>query len=157
MRLSTEINPIDRKILGFKTRITMKKVDSAAIQGVQYLKDIRYLESTYGLKNSFSYERSYLDFEQYFLFVSETSASMGLSIFACLIVILCITASLQITFLVALCVGLVDIFLAALIFYWGLTFNPFVVLNIVIAIGISVDYSAHIGHAYLVTQVPTDD
>lgn len=82
---------------------------------------------------------------------------MGLSIGACLIVILFITASPQATFLVALCVALVDVFLAALIFYWGLTFNPFVVLNIVIAIGLSVDYSAHISHSYLVTEVPNDE
>lgn len=56
--------------------------------------------------------------------------------------------------MVAACVMLVDVFLAALIFYWGLTFNPLVVINIIIAIGLSVDYSAHIGHAYLTTEVP---
>lgn len=48
---------------------------------------------------------------------------------------------------------LTDLFLSALIFYWGLTFNPLVVINIVIAIGLSVDYSAHISHSYLTTQV----
>lgn len=79
---------------------------------------------------------------------------MGLSIGACLIVILIITASIQATLLVAFCVLLVDMFLAALIFYWGLTFNPLVVINIVIAIGLSVDYSAHISHSYLITEVP---
>ena len=79
---------------------------------------------------------------------------MGLSIGACLIVILIITASLQATLLVAFCVLLVDLFLSALIFYWGLTFNPLVVINIVIAIGLSVDYSAHISHSYLITEVP---
>ena len=79
---------------------------------------------------------------------------MGLSIGACLIVILIITASVQATLLVAFCVLLVDMFLAALIYYWGLTFNPLVVINIVIAIGLSVDYSAHISHSYLITEVP---
>lgn len=58
--------------------------------------------------------------------------------------------------LVALCVFLVDVFLAALIFYWGLTFNPLVVINIVIAIGLSVDYSAHISHSYLITNIPKE-
>ena len=79
---------------------------------------------------------------------------MGLSIGACLIVILIITASIQATLLVAFCVLLVDLFLSALIFYWGLTFNPLVVINIVIAIGLSVDYSAHISHSYLITGIP---
>ena len=112
------------------------------------------LESTYGLPNTFSFAQEYLDYEQYFLFTQETATSMGLSIGACLIVILIITASVQATLLVAFCVLLVDLFLSALIFYWGLTFNPLVVINIVIAIGLSVDYSAHISHSYLITEVP---
>ena len=58
--------------------------------------------------------------------------------------------------LVAFCVLLVDLFLTALIFYWNLNFNPLVVINIVIAIGLSVDYSAHISHSYLITEVPDD-
>lgn len=94
-----------------------------------------------------------MDYEQYFLFKQETILSMALSIAACLIVILIVTASMQATILVAMCVLLTDMFLAALIFYWGLTFNPLVVINIVIAIGLSVDYSAHISHAYLTTQI----
>ena len=154
MRITTETNPIDRRILGFKTRISVKRIETTAYQGVQLIKDIRILEDTYGLPNSFSFQQEYLDYEQYFLFVDETVTSMTLSIVACLIVILIITASAQITLLVAMCVMLVDMFLAALIFYWGLTFNPLVVINIVIAIGLSVDYSAHIGHSYLTTEIP---
>ena len=114
------------------------------------------VESTYGLPNTFSFAQEYLDYEQYVLFVHETGLSMALSIGACLIVILIITASIQATLLVAFCVLLVDIFLAALIFYWGLTFNPLVVIYIVMAIGLSVDYSAHISHSYLTTEVPDD-
>ena len=112
------------------------------------LKDIRHLEDNYGLPNTFTFEQAFLDYEQYFVFVPETAISMGLSIAACLIVILIITASPQATILVALCVLLTDLFLSALIYYWGLTFNPLVVINIVIAIGLSVDYSAHISHSY---------
>lgn len=81
---------------------------------------------------------------------------MALSIVACLIVIFIITASPQATILVCLCVLLTDLFLCGLIFYWGLTMNTLVVLNIIIAIGLSVDYSAHISHSYLTTQIPEE-
>ena len=47
------------------------------------------------------------------------------------------------------CVGLVDLFLFALMVYWDVAFNTFTGVNIVVAIGMAVDYSAHIGHAYL--------
>ena len=33
MRMTDDINVMDRRILGYKTRITAKKIDSAAIQG----------------------------------------------------------------------------------------------------------------------------
>lgn len=52
---------------------------------------------------------------------------------------------------------LVDFFLYALLFYWGLTFNNIIVINIVVALGLSVDYSAHIAHTYLVTKPPRNE
>lgn len=56
--------------------------------------------------------------------------------------------------LVTLAVLLVDLFLIALIHYWGLTFNSIIVVNVVIAIGLAVDYSAHIAHTYLTITPP---
>ena len=47
-----------------------------------------------------------------------------------------------------------DTFLLGLVFYWGLTFNSLTAINIVLAIGTSVDYSVHIGHAFLFESVP---
>jgi len=47
---------------------------------------------------------------------------------------------------------LVDYFLLALVHFWSLTFNSLVVINIIIAIGLSVDYSAHIAHTYLLIK-----
>ena len=71
-----------------------------------------------------------------------------------LVIILLITSNITATFVVALSVAMTDLFLFGLLFYWGLTLNPMVILNIVISIGTSVDYSAHIAYAYLVESVP---
>lgn len=115
---------------------------------------MRAIEAQYGLPGTFSYASNYLDFEQYFNFTSENIQSSSLSICAVLVIILIITASVTATLLVAACVLLVDLFLIALVYFWGLTFSPFVMINIVIAIGLSVDYSAHIAHAYLIAIPP---
>ena len=112
------------------------------------------LESEYGLPNTFSFASEYQDYEIFFVIDSEIIKSMALSIMACLIVILIVTASFQATILVTFCVLLVDLFLCALVFFWGLTINPAVLFNIVIAIGLSVDYSAHISLSFLITSVP---
>ena len=118
------------------------------------MKDMRDIENKYGLPGTFSYAANYLDFEQYFLFKNESIVSCALSIVAVLIIILFITASLTATLLVAFCVLLVDLYLIGLVYFWGLHFSPFVMINIVIAIGLSVDYSAHIAHAYLLVIPP---
>ena len=127
----------------------MKQITTVAIQGVKYLDDIRRIERESGLEGTFSYATEYLDFEQYVVFTKETVLSVALSLVAVFFVIMFIAGSLFVTVLVTISVLLVDLFLVALIYYWGLTFNSVVVVNVVIAIGLAVDYSAHIAHTYL--------
>lgn len=69
-------------------------------------------------------------------------------------VIAVMSADPTITFLVTLCVVYTNLCLFGLIHFWGLTVNPLVVLNIIVAIGISVDYSAHIAYAFLTAPLP---
>ena len=95
-----------------------------------------------------------LDYELYVVFMQETLLSVGLSIVAVFFVVLFVTGSIPVTLLVVLAVGLVDLFLVALLHFWDLTFNTVVVVNIVIAIGLAVDYSAHISHTYLIIEAP---
>ena len=87
--------------------------------------------------------------------MDEFSLTMVLSVVAVLLVILIISSNYLITMLVAMCICVTDIFLVGLVYYWGLTFNPVVMLQLVLAIGTSVDFSAHIAYAYLVETVPS--
>ena len=111
---------------------------------------MRDIEDKFGLPGTFSYAQEFLDYELYFVFLEETILSTSLSIVSVTLVVLFITGSLPVTLLVVLAVLLVDVFLLALIYYWNLTFNNIVVINIVIAIGLAVDYSAHIAHTFLI-------
>lgn len=36
--------------------------------------------------------------------------------------------------------------------YWGLQFNIVTAINIILAVGIAVDYSAHVAHSFLVVE-----
>ena len=81
---------------------------------------------------------------------------MILSFVAVLLVILVITSDLVATLVVAICVIMTDLFVAGLIFYWNLSLNPIVMLQIILGIGCSVDYSAHIAYAYLVEEIPDE-
>ena len=94
------------------------------------------------------------DFEQYVVFQKITIETLSSSTIAVILVVLLITSDLTSTLLVTCCICLTDLFLFGLIFYWGLTFNALVLLQIVLAIGTSVDYSVHIAYAYLVEPIP---
>ena len=60
-----------------------------------------------------------------------------------------VTFNLKVSIMITLCVLLVDLYLLALLFYWGLSFNFFPALMISMALGLAVDFSAHLGHSYL--------
>ena len=53
--------------------------------------------------------------------------------------------------------GLIDLNLLALIWYWGLELNFITMINLILAIGLAVDYSAHIAHAYNCSEAPEDE
>jgi len=81
---------------------------------------------------------------------------VGLAVVAVFIIMLLMSANIQVTLLVMICVIIVDVDLFGLIYYWDLELNNVAVLNLVLAIGLSVDYSAHIAHAYLASKPPED-
>lgn len=145
-----------RKLRGFKQKIAVKRIEDGGTDGVAYLTDLRFIENEEGLDGTFSFALQNLDFEMWFNFAFETTLCLALSLTAVILVILVITSNCFITSFVFMCVALTDIFLFGHIHYMGLTLNPLTVLNIIIAMGIAVDYSAHIAYAYLVEQVPEE-
>ena len=61
-------------------------------------------------------------------FYEEFVLPLELSFIAVVTIILIITADFTATLLVAICILMTDLFLVGLIYYWGLTLNPIVVL-----------------------------
>jgi Niemann-Pick C1 protein len=87
-------------------------------------------------------------------FDRETALNVILALVSVFFVVIIFTASMSITLFVLLCVILVDLFLFGILFFWDITLNSVTVINIVIAIGLAVDYSAHIGHAFVKITPP---
>jgi predicted RND superfamily exporter protein len=88
------------------------------------------------------------------VFSKETIMNVCLALLSIFIVLIILTANFTVTLLILFCVALVDLYLFALLYFWDVTLNSVTVVNIVIAIGLAVDYSTHIGHAYLVYEEP---
>ena len=66
------------------------------------------------------------------------------------LVVLFITFNLKVTILIVAVVLLVILYMAATIYFWGLTLNAITGMNMIFALGISIDYSIHVAHKYLV-------
>jgi len=91
------------------------------------------------------------------VFQKEAIQNVALALLAVLVVMLIVTANIPVTLFILICIALVDFFLLGLLFYWDVTLNSVTVVNNVIAIGLAVDYSAHIGHSFLMIDPPSHD
>ena len=127
---------------------------SAAIEGVKILTDLRAICKSAPYGNFFSFTQRYYDFESYVVFNKELSSNVLLALLAVFVVILTVTGNLTVTTMVLFCVALVDLFLFNMLAMWDVKLNSVTVINIVIAIGLAVDYSAHIAHSYLGVEPP---
>jgi predicted RND superfamily exporter protein len=68
------------------------------------------------------------------------------------LVTLVLLADLRICLMVLLSVVLTLVDIVGFLHFWGITIDIISCVNIVLAIGLCVDYSVHIGHAFIVAQ-----
>lgn len=102
------------------------------------------------LQPAFPYSAQFIAIEGFKIIGTELYRNVGLAI-ACVGVIVLITvasfsAALIITMNVAFCIVEILGFMYAL----GIVIDSVSVINVVLAVGLSVDYSAHIGHCFMV-------
>lgn len=121
------------------------------------LNDMRKISTDYGLDKTFTFSTRYFDYESYVVFDRETILNVTLALVAVFFIMMIFTANFTITIFVLLCVMLVDVFVFGLLSFWDVTLNSVTVVHIVVAIGLAVDYSAHIAHAYLTVEAPEVD
>ena len=94
------------------------------------------------------YSRIFLTWEQYKGFSIELLISIASALAAIFVIVFIFSGNVWTSLLVLCMMGLVDLNLVALIWYWGLELNFITMVNLIFAIGLAVDYSAHIAHAY---------
>jgi len=123
---------------------------------LDYLEDVRFIEINMGLKDTYGFEREYVNLEIYKVLWPETVKTLLFAFLTVVLVVLFITVNVQVTILVVICVLLVDFFVLAFAYYWNLTLNNILAINLSFALGIAVDYSTHIAHTYLLIEPPAE-
>ncbi|GAM20374.1 hypothetical protein SAMD00019534_035490 [Acytostelium subglobosum LB1] len=99
--------------------------------------------------NVFVYSVFYVYFEQYLNIVSIAIMDILLALGGVLVVCLLLLANPIVSLIVVLCVGLVSIDLLGIMALWNVNLNAVSVVNVVMAIGISIEFCVHIAHTFI--------
>ncbi|XP_071952393.1 patched domain-containing protein 3-like [Antedon mediterranea] len=99
--------------------------------------------------NAFVFSPFYLDYESNKVIQDELLRNMGLACACVFVIILLLLANLLTCCLVFMSVLFTLIDLAGFAHHWGLTIDTVVTINLILSIGIAIDYAAHIGHSFM--------
>ena len=99
--------------------------------------------------NPIPYSFTWLFTEQYSVVRNEAYQNIILAIAAVLVITIFFLNHIWCAILVTLNVTMVLIDVVALMYLWGLSINSVSIVNLVLAIGLAVDYSAHVAHAFM--------
>jgi len=102
--------------------------------------------------NAFPFATPFLYFDGLAVVDNETIQNVIVACACVFIVNLIMLADVFAAGLVLVMVGLVDICILGYMAHWNLDFNSVTAINLVLAVGLAVDYSAHIAHSFLVCK-----
>eukprot|EP00984_Skeletonema_dohrnii_P005204 scaffold1824_cov104-Skeletonema_dohrnii-CCMP3373.AAC.4 len=102
------------------------------------------------LAPAFPYSATFIAIEGFKIINTELYRNVGLAIAAVGIIVLITVANIVTALLITVNVAFCIIEILGAMFALGLVIDSVSVINIVLAVGLSIDYSAHIGHCFMV-------
>ncbi|XP_066978338.1 patched domain-containing protein 3-like [Macrobrachium rosenbergii] len=105
----------------------------------------------------FPFTQIYITWETNYVIGRELLQNILLALLMVFLVTLFLLANLHASFLVMVCVFATLVDVVALMHWWGLTIDTISAIDLVLAVGLSVDYAAHVAHTYLTVDGDTDE
>lgn len=106
------------------------------------------LNDNLGLR-SYPYSSYYIFFEQYLYVQNVAKLCIGVALAAIFGVSLILLSNLYSAIIITVIVGIIQVDLIGVMAWWKVDLNAVSVVNLVMAIGISVEFSSHIVHSFL--------
>ncbi|RUS80143.1 hypothetical protein EGW08_012100 [Elysia chlorotica] len=97
----------------------------------------------------FAYSSAYLIYETNKVIRDELYRNIGLALIAIFVVTLILIAHFRTSVLVLCTVISTLVEVAGTMYFWGLTIDTVTSIILIVSVGLSVDYSAHIGHMFM--------
>ncbi|XP_021950793.1 NPC intracellular cholesterol transporter 1 isoform X2 [Folsomia candida] len=112
--------------------------------------------TSHGPHEVFPYSIFYVFYEQYLTMWSDTIKSMAISLTTIFIVVFVLTGfNLVAAMVVLTTIFMILVDLGGMMYWWGISLNAVSLVNLVMAVGISVEFCTHIVHAFLTSPEPT--
>lgn len=106
--------------------------------------------------NVFPYSVFYVFYEQYLTMWPDTIQSMGYSVLAIFIVTFVLMGfDIHSSIVVIITISMIVINLGGLMFFWNISLNAVSLVNLVMAVGISVEFCSHLVHSFSVSMEDT--
>lgn len=132
------------------TKLNGGEIIDDADRQVEAMDDTRALvDSWTDLPPSFPYSDKFLSIEGFKIIKRELFMNVGLAIAAVAVIVLVTVASPMTAFLITVCVAACIVDILGCMHALGIVIDSVSVINIVLAVGLSVDYSAHVGHSFM--------
>merc|ERR1712232_1273818 len=107
------------------------------------------VESWDDLPSRFPYSEKFIAIEGFKIIRQELFVNVGLAIAAVAAIVLVTVASPMTAFLITFAVASCLVEILGFMFLLDIAIDSVSVINIVLAVGLSVDYSAHVGHCFM--------
>ena len=101
-----------------------------------------------GLSNNAARRSDYLFFDQFRTIYDEMILNFALCIAAIVVICVLLLHRMSVVLLTGMLITMIDIDLVGSIHFWGLEVNSITIINLIMAIGLVVDYSAHVIHNF---------
>jgi len=143
-RISTEFTPMN-KIVGDRLVIDADR----SVVVMDGLRDAAASWSDMPGGEAIPYTFNFLSWETFRIIKREMFLSVGLCLAAVFVITLVLIAHPTTAVLVFLCVCMTIVDILGCMNMWGLAIDNVSVIQLVIAVGLCVDYSAHVGHNFM--------
>ncbi|CAJ1937740.1 unnamed protein product [Cylindrotheca closterium] len=133
------------------TKMSGDKVIDDADRQIEAMDATREMVSSWtDLPQHFTYSEKFIGIEGFKVIKKELFLNVGLAILAVAIIVFFTVASPTTSILITLNVAACIIEILGFMYALGIVIDSVSVINMVLAVGLSVDYSAHVGHCFMV-------
>ncbi|CAM9219494.1 unnamed protein product [Ectocarpus sp. 6 AP-2014] len=131
-------------------------INGDAAKQVDAMVDLRSVMDEWSFE-AFPWSERYFQWETFQIIYQELYQGLGLCLAVVLVLTLILIAHPATAGLVFLMVTFTIVDVLGIMYYWGLSIDTIAVINLVLAVGLSVDYAAHVAHSFMVKTGTRDE